>query len=275
MEATLREVQDHLPEYIARAQAAGDRTVETAPHRVIASDVVDQLRVLTVALRVRVQVAAAGAADPRGTCRWATTSAWGREWRAAEVRHRRSTAMLALEAVKLTKNAIALPFMASGDTPFTGNATPGRQFATAAVPMARIDAIRQVARATLNHVALTCLDGAMHRYLADEGVTLDRPITIQMPVNLRREGEKAAGKKYFQAGLTIADTLFAEPYLSTDAKHQGLLLHSVYHRPNGWDYVPKGRSVPCGEACMWGDYHAMELALLIRRMAEGRYYTFF
>jgi diacylglycerol O-acyltransferase / wax synthase len=114
----------------------------------------------------------------------------------------RLTAMLALEAVKLTKNAIALPFMASGDTPFTGNATPGRQFATAAVPMARIDAIRKVARATLNHVALTCLDGAMHRYLADEGIVLDRPITIQMPVNLRREDEKAAGNKI---GIILVD----------------------------------------------------------------------
>ena len=114
----------------------------------------------------------------------------------------RLTAMLALEAVKLTKNAIALPFMASGSTPFTGNATPGRQFATAAVPMARIDAIRKVARATLNHVALTALDGAMHRYLADEGVELDRPITIQMPVNLRREGEKGAGNKI---GIILVD----------------------------------------------------------------------
>jgi diacylglycerol O-acyltransferase / wax synthase len=114
----------------------------------------------------------------------------------------RLTAMLALEAVKLTKNAIALPFMASGGTPFTGNATPGRQFATAAVPMARIDAIRKVSRATLNHVALTCLDGAMHRYLADEGITLDRPITIQMPVNLRREGEKSGGNKI---GIILVD----------------------------------------------------------------------
>ena len=114
----------------------------------------------------------------------------------------RLTAMLALEAVKLTKNAIALPFMASGSTPFTGNATPGRQFATAAVPMARIDAIRKVARATLNHVALTCLDGAMHRYLADEGIALDRPITIQMPVNLRREGETKAGNKI---GIILVD----------------------------------------------------------------------
>ena len=88
-------------------------------------------------------------------------------------------------------------------------------------------------------------------------------------------GEKAAGRKYFQAGLTIANTLFAEPYLSTDKKHQGLLLHSIYHRPNGWDHIPKGRKVPCGESSMWGDYHAMELALLVQRLAAGQYYTFF
>ncbi|MGA3007092.1 MAG: glycosyl hydrolase [Opitutaceae bacterium] len=88
-------------------------------------------------------------------------------------------------------------------------------------------------------------------------------------------GEKSSGDKYFQAGLTIADTLFDEPYLATNKNHQGLLLHSVYHRPNSWDYVPKGRSVPCGESSMWGDYHAMELALLVRRLAEGKYYTFF
>lgn len=92
---------------------------------------------------------------------------------------------------------------------------------------------------------------------------------------LTANGDKAAGQKYFQAGLTIANTLFAEPYLSTDKKHQGLLLHSVYHRPNGWDYIPKGRKVPCGESSMWGDYHTMELALLIQRMANGQYYTFF
>jgi unsaturated chondroitin disaccharide hydrolase len=92
---------------------------------------------------------------------------------------------------------------------------------------------------------------------------------------LDARGEKAAGKTYFQAGLTIADTLFDEPYLSANRKHQGLLLHSVYHRPNGWDYVPPGRKVPCGESSMWGDYHALELALLISRLAEGKYYTFF
>ena len=98
---------------------------------------------------------------------------------------------------------------------------------------------------------------------------------IRLGHYLSARGQKAAGKKYFQAGLTVADTLFDEPYLSTSKKHHGLLLHSVYHRPNGWDYVPPGRKVPCGESSMWGDYHAMELALLISRLAAGKYYTFF
>lgn len=93
---------------------------------------------------------------------------------------------------------------------------------------------------------------------------------------LRQSGRRKEGERYFNAGLTIARTLFNEPYLSMSADHHGLILHSIYHRPNGWDYVPPGRKIPCGEATMWGDYHARELALMILRMAEGKpYLTFF
>jgi hypothetical protein len=85
-----------------------------------------------------------------------------------------------------------------------------------------------------------------------------------------------AGTRYRQAGLSVARTLFAEPYLSTAPKHQGLLLHSVYHRPNGWDYVARGQQVPNGESSMWGDYHLRELGLLLLRQAKGLPYpTFF
>jgi len=88
-------------------------------------------------------------------------------------------------------------------------------------------------------------------------------------------GKKAQGKRYRAAGLTIARALLAEPYLSADPKHQGLLLHSVYHRPNGWDHLPRGRKIPCGESSMWGDYHLMELALLVQREAEAGSYPMF
>ncbi|MBK9235390.1 MAG: wax ester/triacylglycerol synthase family O-acyltransferase [Rhodoferax sp.] len=107
----------------------------------------------------------------------------------------RLAAMLLLESVTLTKNAIALPFVASADTPLTGQVTAGRQFATAAVSMERVNDIRERTRSTLNHVALTCVDAALHRYLHDQGVQLKRPITIQMPVNLRAEGERSVGNK--------------------------------------------------------------------------------
>lgn len=92
---------------------------------------------------------------------------------------------------------------------------------------------------------------------------------LRLGAYLEARGKTAEGTRYRQAGLSVARSLFDEPYLSTDPAHEGLLLHSVYHRPNGWDYVPPGRSVPCGEACMWGDYHARELALLIQRQAQG------
>jgi hypothetical protein len=85
-----------------------------------------------------------------------------------------------------------------------------------------------------------------------------------------------SGVRYWQAGLTVCDTLFDEPYLSTDPDHQGLILHSIYHRPNGWDHVPAGHRVPHGESSMWGDYHAREVALYLQRVAtRAPYYTFF
>ncbi len=93
---------------------------------------------------------------------------------------------------------------------------------------------------------------------------------------LADRGEADAAGRYEQAGLRTLATLLAEPYLSTAAEHQGLILHSVYHRPNGWDHMPSGQAVPCGESSMWGDYHAREAALLAGRLArEETYPTFF
>jgi hypothetical protein len=92
---------------------------------------------------------------------------------------------------------------------------------------------------------------------------------------LLRLGRHLNHKAYFAAGLTVCRSLFDQPYLSTDPDHQGLLLHSVYHRPNGWDVIPAGAKVPCGEACMWGDYHLREVALYLHRLIENKPYLTF
>ena len=98
---------------------------------------------------------------------------------------------------------------------------------------------------------------------------------IRLGNYLQSKGHKESTKIYRQAGLTVLSTLLEEPYLSVDPKHQGLLLHSIYHRPNGWDHVPRGQKIPCGESSMWGDYHLRECALLVQRMAKRQPYLKF
>ncbi|MGE9271046.1 MAG: glycosyl hydrolase [Verrucomicrobiales bacterium] len=93
---------------------------------------------------------------------------------------------------------------------------------------------------------------------------------------LRDKGEDEQAQRYERAGLTIAHSLFSEPYLSTSDQHQGLLLHSIYHHPNGWDHRPDPTRAPYGESSMWGDYHAMELAVYLQRLIHSDpYLTFF
>ena len=91
-------------------------------------------------------------------------------------------------------------------------------------------------------------------------------IAAQGLLRLGRRADAAGdeGSLLTAAGLTVTRTLLSEPYLSTDESHEGLLLHTVYHEPGGWD---AGHGV--GEACQWGDYHLRELALLVQRMADG------
>jgi unsaturated chondroitin disaccharide hydrolase len=93
---------------------------------------------------------------------------------------------------------------------------------------------------------------------------------------LIKKGDTEAGEKYWQAGLTVLNSLLEEPYLSKNEAHQGLLLHSIYHQPNGWDYVPEDSKIANGESSMWGDYHIREVALYVQKIINNEpYYAFF
>ena len=92
---------------------------------------------------------------------------------------------------------------------------------------------------------------------------------------LKMRGDSEGFKKYFQAGLTVMNTLLNEPYLNFNPGHQGLILHSLYHQPNGWDNVPEGQKIACGESSMWGDYHAREAVLYLQRIIKNEnYYSY-
>ena len=94
--------------------------------------------------------------------------------------------------------------------------------------------------------------------------------------NFLQTKDPAQATRYTQAGLKVAETLLSALYLSTESSHEGLIKHSVYHRPNGWDNIPNGRKIPCDESSMWGDYHARELMLyLTKKIKNEPYYTFY
>jgi len=114
------------------------------------------------------------------------------------------TAQQLLERAGITHSAVAIPFSSKRDTNLTGNTSPGRSLATASVSMDRVKKICKATRSTLNHVALTCIDGALHKYLSDCGTPLDHPITIQMPVSLRKAGEAKGGNKVGMVMVELA-----------------------------------------------------------------------
>jgi len=109
-----------------------------------------------------------------------------------------------LERTGLTRQNVSLQFNTAHETPLTGSATPGREIATTFVPMDDVKAVCKATRCTLNHVALTCIDGALHRYLEETGHAVDHPITIQMPVNLRTGDDSVSGNKLGVALVELA-----------------------------------------------------------------------
>ena len=98
---------------------------------------------------------------------------------------------------------------------------------------------------------------------------------IRLGHYLKNHQQEKLGDKYLQAGLTILNTLLDTPYLSKNVEHQGLLLHSIYHHPNGWDQIPSGKKIPSGQSSMWGDYHLREAVTLVQSLNSSSYDQFF
>jgi WS/DGAT/MGAT family acyltransferase len=115
--------------------------------------------------------------------------------------------------MQLTHNAISLPFSAP-DTILNKPLTSDRQLATASVPMERVHRIRKAARVSLNQVAISCIDEALHRYLSELGEPLQQPLVISMPVSLRRDGSGKAdgGNEVCMVLVELADST-DDPYI--------------------------------------------------------------
>ena len=92
---------------------------------------------------------------------------------------------------------------------------------------------------------------------------------VRLGTWLRAAGE--AGRRALpgcRAGRALAPARGALPAARATATRGCCFTRSITG-PNGWDHVPAGRSVPCGESSMWGDYHLREAALHAQRLMGG------
>ncbi len=80
-------------------------------------------------------------------------------------------------------------------TPMNAPIRAGRTIATLSLPLAEMKAVGKAFGGTINDVAVTIVDAALHRYLDDLGATpVDRLVAV-CPVSLREAGDKEATTK--------------------------------------------------------------------------------
>ncbi|GAA5315514.1 MAG: wax ester/triacylglycerol synthase family O-acyltransferase [Candidatus Pelagadaptatus aseana] len=109
------------------------------------------------------------------------------------------------EAVGINETPLTIPFSAK-DCLLNGDASSQRSLATACLPLDQVKLVCHQSGGSLNHVVLTCVDEAMHRYLGDIGAPLDAPLHVNIPVSLRgKEESDQAGNSVAALPVSLAD----------------------------------------------------------------------
>jgi len=102
---------------------------------------------------------------------------------------------LGAQALNLKPQQSSLPFQAP-DTPFNVPlSSSARCYANCEIPLDRIKAIATAAGCTVNDVAVTFIDHALHKYLAETGHGVSAPLVAGMPLSTRAAGVEAGGNQ--------------------------------------------------------------------------------
>ena len=116
-----------------------------------------------------------------------------------------------------TKKAPTLPFQAPA-TSFNGQLTHRRGFASAALPLADVQALKHAAGVKLNDIVLAICAGVLRSYLHDNDGLPDRPLVAQVPVSTRTAASRSV------VGTQVASMFVS---LATDIADPVTRLHAI------------------------------------------------
>lgn len=121
-------------------------------------------------------------------------------------RFARQSVQQAIAAVPLataTGTAVTLPLQAPRTT-LNADPSPHRAFANASVDLERVKRVKSAFNVKMNDVILALCASAMRDYLIEIGDLPDQPMTAQVPVSLRVEGDETAGNKVGSMTASLA-----------------------------------------------------------------------
>lgn len=102
---------------------------------------------------------------------------------------------LGAQALNLKTPQSSLPFQAP-NTPFNVTlSSSARCYANCEIPLDMIKAIASASGCTVNDVAVTCIDHALHRYLAEVGSQVSAPLVAAMPLSTRTQAHGTGGNQ--------------------------------------------------------------------------------
>ena len=118
------------------------------------------------------------------------------------------------QALNLKPQQSSLPFQAP-DTPFNVPlSSSARCYANCEIPLDQVKAIAAAAQCTVNDVAVTFIDHALHKYLAENGREVSAPLVAGMPLSTRTADAEVGGNQVTadlvrmgQPGASITDRL--------------------------------------------------------------------
>ena len=97
-------------------------------------------------------------------------------------------------------------------TVLTGQVVAGRVVTTTDIDFKRVKALARRTRASANEILLCAFDIGVHRLLQDHGQVFKKALYTNMPINLRKPGEKTTGNKIAIVPVQLAHG-DQDPYL--------------------------------------------------------------
>ena len=116
-----------------------------------------------------------------------------------------------MKILRVNPHYMPIPFTGT-KTVLTGQVKAGRAVATMDLDFKRVKALARRTRSTANEVLLCAFDIGVHKLLQDHGQVFKKALFTNMPINLRKPGEKTTGNKIAIVPVQLAHGE-TDPYL--------------------------------------------------------------